>query len=312
MVFLHFLAGFRTDILNQFFLYVTALAQELVVIGIVCWLYWCKNKRLGRTLGFSFFASSLFVQGLKITFRIPRPWILEPDFEPVAEAVPQATGFSFPSGHTQSITSLFGTLGFYFKKRSLRIASYLLIFLVGFSRMYLGVHTPKDVLAAFFLSLVISAFCYHFTYERLFFPKKELTVSSKGRSVFSGSPFLTAFLLILLSLLIAAYGIVLYQKELLDLDYARDCLKVSGAGLAFGFGYYMEETLLKFEIPTEISRKLLRFAAGLLTTILLLKGLKPLIGESLIASFVRYFIAVLWVVFLYPLVFTRFHRTPSA
>lgn len=73
MEFLHFLSQFRTDGGDIFFQLITYTAQELFVVGIICWLFWCSNKRLAYTLGFSYFTSGLLVQGLKITFRIPRP-----------------------------------------------------------------------------------------------------------------------------------------------------------------------------------------------------------------------------------------------
>ena len=154
MEFLHFLSQFRTDGGDILFQLITYTAQELFVVGIICWLFWCSNKRLAYTLGFSYFTSGLLVQGLKITFRIPRPWILDSSFQPVASAVPGATGYSFPSGHTQSITALFGTAALHFRKHLHQILCFVVIFLVGFSRMYLGCHTPKDVIVSFSLSFL--------------------------------------------------------------------------------------------------------------------------------------------------------------
>ena len=115
MELLHILAQYRTPLGNSIVQGITYLAQETVVIVIICWLYWCSNKKLAYTLGFSYFTSGLLVQGLKITFRVPRPWILDSAFEPVVSAVPDATSYSFPSGHTQSMTALMGTLSLHAK-----------------------------------------------------------------------------------------------------------------------------------------------------------------------------------------------------
>ncbi|MDO4648894.1 MAG: phosphatase PAP2 family protein [Eubacteriales bacterium] len=305
MSFLRFLAEYRTDSLNLFFLGITALAQEFFVIGVVCWLYWCGNKRLGRTLGFSFFASGLLVQGLKITFRIPRPWVLDPTFEPVAKAVPAATGYSFPSGHTQSITSLFATLGFHFRKRRNRILSYIMIFLVGMSRMYLGVHTPKDVLTSFLVSFVIAGLCYRFTYAQDPTIKDETSKKNPAKEDGCSSPMIRALLLIGASLVLLVYALVMYHRQVIELAYAADCIKASGAGIAFGIGYYIEETRIHFTVPPTWKAKILRFLLGVIIAVLLLEGIKPIVGTSLAASFFRYFIAVLWVVALYPAVFNR-------
>ena len=60
----------------------------------------------------------------------------------------EATGYSFPSGHTQCAASLYGSIARSSKKRAVQIGFAAIALLVGFSRMYLGVHTPKDVLVA--------------------------------------------------------------------------------------------------------------------------------------------------------------------
>ena len=107
MEFLQFLAQYRTPAGNILFQGITYLAQEIFVVAVICWMYWCSNKRFAYSLGFTYFTSGLLIQGFKITFRIPRPWVLNPDFHAVPSALPGATGYSFPSGHTQSITALF-------------------------------------------------------------------------------------------------------------------------------------------------------------------------------------------------------------
>ena len=128
MSFLELLAGFRTEAGNLFFQLITMCAQEMIVIAIICWLYWCSNKKLAYSLAFSYFTSGLLVQGLKIAFRIPRPWVINPEFKAVESAVPGATGYSFPSGHTQSITALFGTFAFYVKNKIAKILCFIVIF----------------------------------------------------------------------------------------------------------------------------------------------------------------------------------------
>lgn len=293
MDFLRFLAPLRSDSGVLFFQGVTYLAQELVVIAIICWLFWCSNKKLAYTLGFSYFLSGLLVQGLKITFRIPRPWVLDPDFKAVESAIPGATGYSFPSGHTQSATSLFGTLGFYFKKNAAKAVCFLLIVLVGFSRMYLGCHTPKDVLVSFVLSILCSLLCYFLLY------KKESLKGHEGVA----SLFMAA-----VCMLLTAYALWLYHGQVIDLSYAQDCVKASGAGLAFSIGYYVEQRHIRFSVPDSASAKIIRLVVGLVVAVVLQEGLKPLIGESLPASFVRYFLVVGWILIIYPFLFSRKSR----
>lgn len=84
MDFLNLLSQYRTPAGDVFFQGITLLAQETFVVVVICWLFWCSNKKLAYCLGFTYFTSGLLVQGLKITFRVPRPWLLDSAFEPVA------------------------------------------------------------------------------------------------------------------------------------------------------------------------------------------------------------------------------------
>ena len=110
MEFLYFLEGIRTPIGNEFFQFVTYFGQEMLLVAVICIFYWCLDKSFAYQLALTYFSAGLCVQALKITFRIPRPWILDPEFAPVKSAVPAATGYSFPSGHTQGGTCLFAPL----------------------------------------------------------------------------------------------------------------------------------------------------------------------------------------------------------
>jgi undecaprenyl-diphosphatase len=293
MEFLHFLAQLRTPAGNIIFQGITYLAQEFFVVAVMCWLFWCSDKKLAYTLGFTYFSSGLLVQGLKITFRIPRPWILDPDFQAVDSALAGATGYSFPSGHTQSITALFGTLGLHAKKVIHKLAAFLLIILVGFSRMYLGCHTPQDVLTAFVISIICALLCYTLIY------KKE---------IFKNRPGIIAVIMAVLGVLLALYAIVLNKNGTIELSYAQDCVKASGAGIAFALGYYIEETRIRFQPPKALKDKILRLVIGLAATLVLLEGTKPFLGTSLPASFIRYFIAILWILVLYPLLFKQLNK----
>lgn len=290
MEILQFLADHRTPFLDSLFQLITYLGEETFVIAIICWLYWCKDKTLAYAIGFTYFVSGLLVQGLKITFRIPRPWVLDPQFQAVPSAIPAATGYSFPSGHTQSGTALYGSLALFTKKKWQSIVAVLIFLLIAFSRMYLGCHTPKDVLTAMLISLAASFF-FHW----LFYRKKRI-FSHDG---------VTALLLSLCALALMAYTCLLSHIGLLPLIYASDCAKASGAGLAFGLGYYLEHRFLNFSLPDTTKKGVLRLLIGLAVTLCIQGGLKPLLGTSVAAGFGRYFLVVLWILILYPWLFSK-------
>ena len=166
MDFLRLLAEHRSPAATALFQAFTWLGEELFVVAVLCLLYWCVHKGLAYRLCLVYFVSGIAVQVLKITFRIDRPWVIDPDFLPVRSAMATATGYSFPSGHTQAATALFGSLlflaaGRHWNRRRDKAAACFLcaaaIAAVGLSRMYLGVHTPKDVMVSFAVSIVPAA-----------------------------------------------------------------------------------------------------------------------------------------------------------
>ena len=116
----------------------------------------CVNKKLAYQLGFTYFSAGLTVQTLNFFFGFPRPWVLDPSFHAVESAVPDATGYSFPSGHTQGLFFFF-PLFTWTRKKWLKVCVFLRPYAWAFPRMYLGCHTPKDVLA----SLGVSALFAH-------------------------------------------------------------------------------------------------------------------------------------------------------
>ena len=90
MAFLSLLEGIRTPFLDRLMQFITYFGQEIVIIAVICALYWCADKRFAYMLGFTYFTAGLLVQSLKITFRVPRPWVIDPSFKAVESAVPGA------------------------------------------------------------------------------------------------------------------------------------------------------------------------------------------------------------------------------
>ena len=290
MEFLRLLEGIRSPVLNTVFQFFTFFGQEMLVLGIICVLYWCLDKKLAYKIALSFFAAGMLLQNLKITFRIPRPWVLDPDFQAVPSAVPAATGYSFPSGHTQSATSLFMTLALSLKQKSLKIICVVIFLLVGFSRMYLGVHTPKDVLTAMAMAVIISILIHKL------FDKLENTPKSN---------LILSIILAGFSILSMIYALVLLKNGTINAVYADDCCKAAGSGLGFSIGWYLERTYINFKTDTTVSKQAAKFILGIASALLLKGVLKALLGGSIPAEMLQYFILVLWVIAAYPFIFQR-------
>ncbi len=155
MEFLYLLEKIRLPGLNELMLAITTLGEEtaFLVIGLI--VFWCVDKRKGYYIMSVGFLGTMVNQVLKLTFRIPRPWILDPNFTILEQAREAATGYSFPSGHTQTAVGTFGSIAAFSQRKGMRAVCITLAILVGFSRMYVGVHTPADVLVGALCALIL-------------------------------------------------------------------------------------------------------------------------------------------------------------
>ena len=147
MQILYFLEKIRNPFLDAVFSAVTYLGDEIAFMVVAMLLFWCINKRSGYFMLISGFFGILLNQVLKLICKIPRPWVRDPSFTIVESAREAASGYSFPSGHSQNAASVAGAIFLTTKKLWLKITVLTLAVLVLISRMYLGVHTFWDVIA---------------------------------------------------------------------------------------------------------------------------------------------------------------------
>ncbi len=157
--FLTLLQTIRTEhfeYLNNLFLSITILGELWLPIMICSIIYWCIDTKSGIYLCSLFGLQLILSQFLKMLACVYRPWVLCDKIHPVELAINAAKGYSFPSGHSSTACSVLGGLAFLYRKN--KLACFLLILTVlcvGFSRMWLGVHTPQDVAAGLTLGLIL-------------------------------------------------------------------------------------------------------------------------------------------------------------
>ena len=137
----------RTALLDEFFRAITTLGGQ-AHIYIVPFVIWSLSYRAGSRMLLTLLLSAFVNFALKDVFAQPRPFDLEPRIGPDREF-----GFGAPSGHAQHTLIEWGLIAAWVGRRWFSVLAALLIVLIGFSRVYLGVHFPTDVLAGLLLGV---------------------------------------------------------------------------------------------------------------------------------------------------------------
>jgi undecaprenyl-diphosphatase len=292
MEILHMIAEIRSPFLDAIVGLITRLGEQELLIVFLCILYWCVDKKLAYKLATVFFLSSLTVQGAKVTVRIERPWVLDPSFNPVDGAIARATGYSFPSGHTQAGAAFFGTLGAHFKQVYLKIIFFALVILVAFSRMYLGVHTLLDVAVSIAISIVFIIITFKLFSGDMQCRKRLLAIS---------------LFILLYAIANIIYAFVLYSNDIVEQAFVTDLLVAACAAAGFAVGMFVESAYIKFSIKTKnIAMQIVKTLIGVLGLLAVLEGLRFVLGASIPATMTRYFLLPIWMMVIYPLIIKRF------
>ena len=142
MELLYILEKVRIPVLDELMLLITMLGEETAFLAIALIVFWCVDKKRGYLVMAVGFMGTIANQFLKLWFRIPRPWVLDENFTVVGDAKEAATGYSFPSGHSQNAVGTLCAVAATDRKRWIRVICIVFAVLVPFSRMYLPFIIP--------------------------------------------------------------------------------------------------------------------------------------------------------------------------
>jgi len=160
---LQFLEGLRNGFLIKLFELITMLGEETVVILFIVALWFAFDKKLAQRIFFVTVTSAGVNSIVKNLVKIPRPWTTG---KVTAVRQSTATGYSFPSGHSQSFASWSTMVALQVKKRWVSVTVVVLALLVGFSRLFLGVHYPSDVVAGLAIGVGL-AFLGNYLFDKV-------------------------------------------------------------------------------------------------------------------------------------------------
>ena len=257
--------------LDGLFQFITMFGEEAILIPLIAVIYWAFNKRMGEFIAYASLTSVLVNGAIKDIFKAKRP-IGEPGIRSLR--VETATGYSFPSGHTQGTASFWSAIAIYLKNNYMYAISALIIILVAISRLYLGVHYPKDVLFGAIFGILTSSIAY-----------KLFNKVNNKISLYFGT-------------FIVFMPVLLYA-------HSADFIKGMGTFLGFALGIYVEKKYVNFSVEGKSVNKILRVVIGLAILILLKVGLKAVFPNKLVFHFLRYFIIVFFGIGLYPVIFKK-------
>jgi len=300
MDFLRFLQSIRNPILDAIMAIVTYAGDEIFFMAIAITVFWCISKKHGYYILIVGFFGTVLNQFMKIWFRIPRPWVLDPSFTIVESAREAASGYSFPSGHTQNAVGTMTCVLLSTKERWIRIVSVALIILVPFSRMYLGVHTPLDVGVAFAMALVI-AFAVKLLMDR---------TDRNPR-------LLTTILLTMLLVCLLYWTFVTHYTFPADIDThnlhsaTKTGYTLLGCLLGLLAAKTIDDRYTQFDVKAVWWAQILKVVIGLGLAVAIKSGLKPLLLLVLpehAGTAIRYGLMVFFAGAVWPLTFPMFAR----
>ena len=270
----------NTPLLDSFFLAITSLGDELFYLILFPFLLWCVDFYLGIRVGIIFLLSVYLNSGLKEIFQQPRPFDILPEIQKV-----HAYGYGFPSGHAQSSLVVWGSITYWEKQIWIRNLSLLLILLIGFSRIYLGVHFPTDILGGWLFGGLILGLSYFIILKiKLDFIQKNM--------------------------IFKIIGITLFPVILLQIQSSPDIISSVAALTGVGYGLLLFSSSIGGIRPGHWRKRLISFLVGVIGIGILYLGLKfilPSEGQSFyqLSRFFRYLLLGVWISFGAPWLFIR-------
>ena len=278
--FLKWLESMRTGFFTSLFEGITILGEETLVILLVVALWFAVDSRLAQKVFFVTICSTGLNGIIKNIAQVPRPF--DKGVVPVRKET--ATGFSFPSGHTQNFSTWSTLFAIKFKKKWLAVLVSVLIALVAFSRLYLGVHYPSDVIVGLALGVGM-AFLGDYLFEHVKDVKK-----------------LYVAVLIIFAPFIIYFLIVAHERFA---GFFKAFGMVGGLTL---IAFLQEKTQpLSYDVPWW--KKLIRIVIGVAIAFVLKEGLKIFkmggLHVDLVLDALRYFAVVFAVGYLCPLIFKK-------
>ena len=293
MEFLYLLEKIRTPLIDKAMLAITVLGEETAFLVIALIFFWCVDKKKGYYIMAVGFIGTILNQILKLACRVPRPWVLDPNFTILAQAREAAAGYSFPSGHTQTAVGTFGAIAASTEKKWMRYTCILVAALVGFSRMYIGVHFLSDVLVGAGMACML-----------IWLLKKPVLESSHSQ--------METVIAVMLAISIAFLLYVELWQFPADMDAHnmesgfKNAYTMIGCLIGVAIVYIVDLTWLDFPVQAVWWVQIVKIVVGLLIVLAVKEGLRTpleMLFPAYPARAIRYFLIVVTAGMIWPMSF---------
>jgi membrane-associated phospholipid phosphatase len=293
----------------------TFLGNEDFFIFIAPAFVWCVDARLGLRMGLLLMTSASLNSALKLAFTGPRPFWIDPNIQVGAAE----TTFGLPSGHAQNAAAIWGLMAAWVRKSWFWLLVLGTIFLIGVSRVYLGMHFPSDVLAGWLIgALILMAFISLEKPVRDWLETRS-PIQQTLAALAGSLGLMLMSILIRLSLgdwTISPAWLAMAAQTAPDIS-SPDPLALSGvfstSGVFFGLaaGWIWMGRRGGFDAAGPFSQRAIRFLIGLVGVLIFWQGLGMILprGEAVIPyalRYLRYALVGVWVTGLAPYLFIRF------
>ncbi len=259
-------------LLDTIFAAITFMGDEEFYILLLPVIYWCLHRAVAVRLGYVFLFSAALNIGLKDIFELPRPDPAE------VRRVVEASGYGFPSGHAQNVTTVWIYLATQARSGLFWSIAILVAILVGFSRLYVGVHFPGDVLGGWFIGLLLVALY--------------VWLSARYQSRLAKLP-----------LWVKIMTVVLVPLGLLAIHAVPDTVSALSVMMGFGLGSVLEREWVRFRVGGTWWIRVARFLLGAVGLLGIYFGLKTVFPASPVFRGLRYALVGVWVALLAPWLF---------
>jgi membrane-associated phospholipid phosphatase len=274
------------------FKFLTFMGNEEFFLLFLPFIYWCVDRRAGVRLTLLFLFSAYVNSLCKVLVAQPRPFV----YDTRVRAIVHAGGYGFPSGHTQGAVVVWGFLARTFRRPTVIVLCVFLMLGIPFSRVYLGVHFPTDLLGGYLIgAFILSLFSYLEPYLQKWIPSLSLK-----------------------QILALALGIPLVLVACFP-KLGPSGVTAGATMAGMGVGFALENRLQGFQTHDRWRRRLISYVLGIFVLLVLWLGLKIAfkhLEPAPVFRFIRYFVVGLWGSWLAPMVFVKLglaqRRSPAA